>query len=44
VVENLQALAPVVGVYLFFAACFWALIWFWIRWEDRNDGGTNNDE
>lgn len=41
---TLAQLAPVFGVYLFFAVCFWSLIGAWIWWEDRHDGGTNDDE
>lgn len=42
-IENVQAIAPVIGVYLFLAACFCALIWAWIWWEDRNDDGGNHE-
>jgi hypothetical protein len=44
VLDNLYAIGPVIGVYLFFAVCFCLLIGAWIWWEDRNDdGGTNNE-
>jgi hypothetical protein len=44
VLDNLYAIGPVIGVYLFVAVCFCLLIGAWIWWEDRNDdGGTNNE-